>query len=774
MGEFALGQPVPRFEDPRLIRGGGRYADDVSLPGMVHGVVVRSQYAHAKILNIDTRAAQQAPGVLAVLTGEDWAASGFNDLPMPKGRKRRDGSPMHTGKFPALTSDKVRWVGDYVAFVIAETRLQALDAAEMVAVEYLPLTPNVVTGDAPNDSTPLVWDDCANNISFVHLEGDKAATEAAFAKADHIVRHKFVINRVTAATMEPRACVGNYDQFADRYTIYTTLQRAIHYRGQLAKTLRVPESKVHVIAGDIGGSFGMKSGVYNEVALTLFASKVVGRPVKWTSTRSEAFLSDAQARDNVTEAALALDKNGKFLGLHVKTIANVGAYLQPGGDGGATSNLGTLAGVYMTPAIHVDVTAVFTNTNPMRPYRGNGRPEAAYVIERIIDLAALELKMDPAEIRRINIIPPSAMPYKTPLKFVYDSGEFEQGMDLALKMSDWKGFEARRAEAKTRGKLRGIGLSNSIEKAAAPGFEGAEIRFDRSGTVTILSGAVTQGQGHETIFKQLVCDRLGVKPDDVHYVQGDTDAVFLGEGTGGSRTATVGGSALHYAAEKIVDKAMKIAARMLGDDDVDFKDGIFTARKTNKSLTISEIARGSLNPKNLPDGMEVGLIASAVYANDLMNYPNGSHVCELEIDEETGKVDIVSYNVVDDVGTVLNPLLLKGQIHGGVAQGVGQMLMEDLTYDPATGELLAGSFVDYAMPHADNFCPIEVKSNPVPTATNPLGVKGAGEAGCVGALPAVANALANALSVFGIKDVPMPATSARIWGMIQDAKSATS
>jgi carbon-monoxide dehydrogenase large subunit len=770
MGEYALGQPVPRFEDPRLIRGGGRYADDISMPGQTFGVVVRSKHAHARILNIDTSAAEAMPGVLCVLTGEDWKKSGYGDLPMPKGRKRRDGSPMHSGKFPALTPDKVRWVGDYVAFVVAETRLQALDAAEAVVVDYEPLPANIVTGHAPADGTPLVWDDCPNNISFVHQEGNKEATEEAFKKADVVVRHKFVINRVTAATMEPRACVGYYDPAADRYTIYTTLQRAIHYRGQLAKTLRVPESKVHVIAGDIGGSFGMKSGVYNEVALTLFASKVIGRPVKWTSTRSEGFLSDAQARDNVTEAALALTKDGKFLGLQVKTIANVGAYLQPGGDGGATSNLGTLAGVYTTPAIHVDVTAVFTNTNPMRPYRGNGRPEAAYVIERIIDLAALELKMDRSEIRRKNIIPVDALPYKTPLKFVYDSGEFEKGMDMVLDMADWKGFELRRNEARKRGKLRGIGLSNSIEKAAAPGFEGAEIRFDRSGTVTILSGAVNQGQGHETIFKQLVCDRLGVKPGDVHYVQGDTDAVFFGEGTGGSRTATVGGSALYLAAEKIVDKATKVAQKMLGDDEVDFKDGIFTARKTNRSLTINEIAKGSTDPKNLPEGMEVSLIANAVYANDLMNYPSGSHVCELEIDEETGVVEILRYNVVDDVGTVLNPLLLKGQIHGGISQGVGQMLMEDLTYDPTSGELLAGSFMDYAMPKADHFCPIEVVSNPVPTKTNPLGVKGAGEAGCVGALPAVANALADALSIYGIHDVPMPATPARLWHMIQTAK----
>lgn len=771
MGEFALGQAVPRFEDPRLIRGGGRFVDDLAMPGMVHGVVLRSQHAHARVLDIDTSRAETAPGVLAVLTGKEWQASGYADLPMPKGRKRRDGSPMHTGQFPALVIDKVRWVGDYVAFVVAETRFQALDAAEMIDVTYEVLPANVVTGEATDPGKPLVWDDCPNNISFVHLEGDKAATEAAFAKADHIVRHKFVINRVTAATMEPRGCVGHYDPAADRYKIHTTLQRAIHYRGALARTLRVPESKIHVVAGDIGGSFGMKSGLYNEVALVLLASRIVGRPVKWTSTRSEAFLSDAQARDNVTEAALALDKTGRFLGLHVKTIANVGAYLQPGGDGGATSNLGTLAGVYTTPAIHVDVTAVFTNTNPMRPYRGNGRPEAAYVLERIIDLAARELKLDPSEIRRRNLIPPEAMPFKTALKFRYDSGEFEKGMDLVLDMADWKGFEMRRKEARKQGKLRGIGLSNSIEKAAAPGFEGAEIRFDRSGTVTILSGAVTQGQGHETVFKQLVCDRLGVKPDDVHYVQGDTDAVFFGEGTGGSRTATVAGSALHLAAEKILVKARKIAAKMLDVDDLDFKDGIFTSRTTNRSLTIGDVARGATNPKNLPEGEECGLIANAVYANDLMNYPNGSHVCELEIDEETGKVDIVRYNVVDDVGNVLNPLILKGQIHGGVAQGIGQMLMEDLTYDPSTGELLAGSFVDYAMPHADNFCPIDVKSNPVPTDTNPLGVKGAGEAGCVGALPAVANALADALAIYGILDVPMPATSARIWHMIQAAKA---
>jgi carbon-monoxide dehydrogenase large subunit len=771
MRDYSLGQPIERFEDSRLLRGGGRYVDDMQFPGTLYGYVLRSPHAHAKIVVIDTSKAQAAPGVHRVLTGVDWKSSGFGDLPVAAGRKKRDGKPMFRHPFPALVADEVRWVGDYVAFVIAETQAQAIDAAELIEVEYEPLPTVVSTAQAVEPGAPTVWPECPDNICFVHIEGDKAAADAAIASAPHVVKHRFVINRVTAATMEPRGSIGVYDPTSGRYTVYTTLQRAIPFRTQLAKTLKVPESRVRVVAGDIGGSFGMKSGVYNEVGLVLLGAKLTGRPVKWVSTRSESFLADAHGRDNITEAELALDENGKFQGLRIKTIAAVGSYTQPGSEGGPVSNLGTLAGVYTTPAISVDVTAVYTHTNPMRPYRGNGRPEAAYVLERIIDLAADELGIDPVELRRRNLIPPSAMPYKSALSFVFDSGEFEKNMDIALEMADYAGFEARRAEARSRGKLRGIGVSNSIEKAAAPGIEGAEIRFDRSGSVSVLSGAVSQGQGHETIFKQLVSERLGLDPGDITYLTGDTDIIFFGDGTGGSRTATIGGAALEAAATKIIHKAKRLAAHILDVDEVEFSGGIFSSRKTNRSLTMQDVARAAGEPEKLPEGMEPGLIANAVYDHRVPNYPNGCHICEVEIDEETGTTEIVRYSVVDDVGTVLNPLLLKGQIKGGIAQGVGQMLLEDICFDPESGQNLSGSFMDYAMPHAAHFCTINIVSNPVPTLTNPLGVKGAGEAGCVGALPAVANALVDAMAVYGVRDIPMPATPERVWRTLIAAKA---
>jgi aerobic carbon-monoxide dehydrogenase large subunit len=772
VGEFALGQPVSRFEDPRLLRGGGRYVDDMVLPRMAYGYVLRSPHAHARINRIDTAAAKAAPGILAVLTGADWDASGWGDLPVPVGMKQRDGSPSYKPRFPALVKDRVRWVGDYVAFVIAEKLSQAGDAAELIEVDYEPL-PAIISGEeAVKPGAVRVWDDCANNICFVHLEGNKTATDEAFARADKIVKRRFVINRVTAATMEPRGALGDYNAAEDRYTIYTTLQRTHPYRAELANyVIKVPESKIRVVAGDIGGSFGMKSAVYNEVALVLLGSKLIGRPVKWTSTRSEAFVSDAQARDNISDAELALDKEGRFLGLRVKTIANLGAYLQMNSNV-FVGNLGTLAGVYRTPAIHADVTAVFTHTNPVRPYRGNGRPEAAYVIERIVDCAAKELGIDPVELRRRNIIPPEAMPFKSGLTFTYDCGEFAKTLSEAQRVADVAGFAARRSEATTRGKLRGIGLSNTIERAAAPGFEAAEVRFDSSGTVTLLSGSITQGQGHETIFKQILCDRLGLKPDQVHYVQGDTDKVAIGQGTGGSRSATLGGSAVLAASDKIIAKAKAIAAKVMGVEggEVKFEDGVFSSARTNRTLTIGEIAKESLNPRSLPDGMEPGLVAGAMYTAKTANFPNGCHVCELEIDEDTGRVDIMRYSVVDDVGTVMNPLLLEGQVSGGIVQGLGQVLMEDIRFDPQSGQLLTGSFMDYAMPRASDVSAIDIDSHPVPTKTNPLGVKGAGEAGSVGALPAVGNALVNALSVLGIDDVPMPATPERLWRAIRDAR----
>jgi len=767
MGDFAVGQGVARFEDPRLLQGGGRYTDDIKLPGMAHGVVLRSLHAHAKILSIDTKAARVAPGVLAVLTSDDVKAAGFGDLPVHSGLKRRDGSPMYRPRYPMLAEERVRWVGDCVAFVVAETVEQALDGAELIAVDFEPLPAIISTTEASQPGAPRVWDDCPDNIGFTSLFGDKAAVDAGFARAARTVKHRFVINRVTAAAMEPRGAVGDYNAPDRHYTLYTPMQRPHVARAQLAKLMNVPETKVRLVTGDTGGSFGMKSPIFNELPLVLLASKLTGRPVKWISTRTEAFLSDAQGRDHVTEAELALDRDGIFLAMRVKVVAAIGAYLQHSMPA-FMMNAGSMAGVYRTPAIHADISGVFTNTNPVRPYRGNGRPEAAFVIERMVDLAAAELGIDPAELRRRNYIAPSAMPFKTGLTFTYDSGEFEKNMDLALELADVKGLKARKADARKRGKLLGFGISNTIERAAAPSLEGAEVRFDRGGTVTLFSGSNSQGQGHETVFKQLVCDRLGIDPKDAYYVQGDTDAVFFGEGAGGSRSATMAGSAFHNATEKIVAKARAIAAHVLqvDENDLKFEDGVFSTPKTNRTLSIKEIARDALDPAKLPKGMEPGLSATAIYAAPVNNYPNGCHICEVEIDRETGKTEIVRYSVVDDVGTVLNPMLLHGQIHGGVAQGAGQALMEDIHFD-AEGQLVTASFQDYAMPHAHDFCALKVESNPVPTKTNPLGVKGAGEAGCVGALPAVTNAVVDALAEFGVRHIEMPATPERIWRAMQ-------
>jgi carbon-monoxide dehydrogenase large subunit len=767
MGEFAIGQGVSRFEDPRLLQGGGRYVDDIKLPGMAHGVVVRSQHAHATIKSLDVSAAKEAPGVLAVLTAADIKAAGWGDLPIPGGLKRRDGSPMIKTRYPILAEDRVRWVGDCVAFVVAETVAQALDAAELVAVDFEPLPAMTSTEAAAKPGAVKVWDDAPDNVCFVELIGDKAATDAAFAKADHVVKQKLVINRVTAATMEPRGAVGDYNAADERYTLYTAIQRPHPTRIDFAKMMRIRESKIRIVTNDTGGSFGMKSPIFNEMPLVLLASKVTGRPVKWISTRTEAFLSDAQARDNVTEAEMALDKNGIMLGFRVKTIAAIGAYLQTAMPA-FVFNAGSLAGTYRTPAIHVDISAVFTHTNPIRPYRGNGRPEAGFVIERMVDCAADELGIDPAELRRRNYVPPSAMPYKTPLTFTWDCGEFEKNMDLAMQAADVKGFKARKAEAATRGKLRGLGMSNTIERAAPAGLEGAEVRFDRDGTLLLFSGANNQGQGHQTAFTQIVCDRLGVDPKDTQYIQGDTDQVFFGEGTGGSRSSAMAGSAFHLAAEKIITKARAIAAHMLQvqPDDLRYDEGVFSTSKTNRTLSMKELAAAALEPKNLPKDMEAGLFANAVYSAPVANYPNGVHICELEIDRDTGQVQIVRYHVVDDVGTVINPLLMHGQVQGGIAQGVGQALMEDIHFD-AEGQLVTASFQDYAMPHAHDLCDIEVDANPVPTKTNPLGVKGVGEAGCVGALPAVVNALVDALSEFGVRHIEMPATPERVWRAMQ-------
>jgi carbon-monoxide dehydrogenase large subunit len=769
MGEFAIGQGVPRFEDPRLVRGGGTYIDDVAYPGMAHAVVLRSPHAHARIRSIDTAAAKAAPGVLTVITGADWKASGWGDLPSNPGLKRPGGQPMYLPRYTVIAEDRVRWVGDPVAFVVAETIAQAQDAAELVEVDYEPLPSVTATADAMKPGSPPVYQDCPDNVSFVEPIGDKAKVDEAFARAAHVVKHRFVINRITAACMEPRGAVVSYHAAQGLYTVHAPTQRPHGYRSDMAKIMRVPDSKVRVIAGDVGGSFGMKTPVFNETPLAALASKITGRAVKWMSTRTEAFLSDAQGRDNVTEAELALDKDGRFLAMRVKVVAAIGAYLQNNMPA-FFLNAGTMAGTYRTPAIFVEATGVFSNTNPVRPYRGNGRPESAFIIERMVELAADQLKIDPVELRRRNYIAPGEMPYKTGLTFTYDCGEFEKNMDLALKLADVAGFERRRKEARQRGKLLGLGLSSTIERAAAPGTEGGEVRFDRTGSVTIFSGSSSQGQGHETIFKQLVCDQLGLNPDEVRYVQGDTDEVFYGEGTGGSRSATMGGSALQIATEKVVTKARLVAAHALkvAPEDLNFADGVFSSSKTNQTITMKEVAVAAVTPAKLPPDVEPGLISTGVFTAKTSNYPNGCHVCEVEIDIETGVPQVVRYNVVDDVGTVMNPLLLHGQVQGGIAQGVGQALMEDIQFD-AGGQMITASFMDYAMPRAHNLCDMEVEANPVPTRTNPLGTKGAGEAGCVGALPAVVNAVVNALSDYGVTHIEMPATPERIWRAMQKA-----
>ena len=529
---------------------------------------------------------------------------------------------------------------------------------------------------------------------------------------------------------------------------------------------------MRVVALDVGGSFGMKSPVYNEGPLCLWASKILHRPVKWMGDRSESFLSDYAGRDNITTASLALTAQGKFLGFKVETLAGLGAYIGSATPNPAINNLGTLAGVYMIPAISVKVTGVITNNNPVTPYRGAGRPEAALIIERTIDLAADKLNFDPAELRRLNTIPPEAMPYKTALYFTYDCGEFEKNMDITMDMADWHGFEKRREESLSLGKLRGIGMSNTIERAASPGFEAAEIRVGRSGTVTLQSGSCTQGQGHETVFKQIVADKLGIDFNDINYVWGDTDKVAFGHGTGGSRSSALGGSAVNMATDKVIEKAIKIAAHNLeaAPEDIELSEGLFTVVGTDKALSFIEVAKAAVNPNSIPKDMEPGINEQATYTADMMNYPNGCHICELEIDPDTGIIEILKYSVVDDVGTVMNPLLLKGQIMGGIVQGVGQALMEDVAYDE-NGQLITGSFMDYGMPRADNMSYMDIKSNPVPTKTNPLGVKGAGEAGNVGGLPAVMNAIIDALSPLGILHLDMPCTPEKIWRAIQSCNN---
>ncbi|HEV2161435.1 MAG TPA: xanthine dehydrogenase family protein molybdopterin-binding subunit [Stellaceae bacterium] len=777
MREFDLGRAVPRTEDLLLLRGRGRYTDDVDLPRVAHLYVLRSPHAAARIRGIDATAAQDAPGVIGVLTGRDAAADGLGTFRGRIARKRPDGSPNYQPAYRILALDRVQHVGDPVAAIIAETLAQAKDAAELISVDYDILPSVTDTAGTLAPGAPQVWDEAPGNICFVEHVGNEAKVKEAFARAKTVVRQRFVVSRVAASPMEGRAALGVYDTREERYTLTAGLQAPHLMRADLADNIfKLPANRFRVISPDVGGGFGMKGSAFPEYALVLWAAKRVGRPVKWFAERGESFIGDHHARDNVSEVALALDENGKFLALDVATVANIGAYIASNGLHVPVGNLGGLAGPYTTKDIHVKVTGVFSNTNATCPYRGAGRPEASFCIERVIDMAAAELKIDRVALRRRNLIPPSSMPFKTGLVFTYDCGEFERVMDKALALGDWPGVAARKEEARRRGNLYGAGIVSVIEvaggPAAAPFEEATEIRFDATGSATLLLGSHNHGQGHETAFRQLANHFLGLAPEQVTVIYGDTDKVFHGRGTFGSRSLSVGGAALQLAAERVIEKGKKVAGHLLeaAIADIEFADGTFTVAGTDKSIDLTAVARASFNPLRMPPGLEIGLDANAVFRPPAGTFPNGCHICEVEIDPDTGVATIARYAVVDDVGRIVNPLLLEGQIHGGIAQGAGQALCEAMVYDRDSGQPLSGSFMDYCLPRATDFCPIEVGEHNVPSKSNPLGIKGAGEAGCVGALPAVMNAINDALLPLGIRHFDMPATPERLWQAIQTAK----
>lgn len=772
-----IGAAIPRIEDRRLLRGLGRYTDDHAVPGALHLVLVRSPYAHAAFSAIDSTAALAMPGVAGVITGVDLV--GLGTLQTSVQRHLPDGSPMPRPPYRVLATDRARFVGDPVAAVLAETRAQARDAAEAVLVDWQEL-PSVTDAAAAFDAGPEVWPELApGNLCFLFRQGDKAATDAAFARAAHVVRQPMRISRVGATPMEPRAAIGAWDAATERYTLTSGVQVPHKLRDELAVLLGVPSSALRVVSPDMGGAFGMRGAPTQEHALVLWAARRFGRPVRWAADRTEAFLSDFHARDNFSTVELALDRDGIFLGLRVTTVANLGAYLSFNTPHSSTNNLGGLAGTYRTPHIFSEVRGAFTNCQPTAPYRGAGRPEATFAVERIIDIAADELGIDRVDLRRRNLIDASAMPFRTGLVFTYDSGDFARGMDVAMREADWDGFEARRAEAASRGKLRGVGIANAIEIAggpqAQPNEEGAEIRFDAQGNATVLLGSHNHGQGHETAFRQVALSLLGLPHDRVRIVQGDTDQVAHGRGTFGSRSLMAGGAAFAMAAESIIAKGRAIAAHLLeaAEVDVEFAAGRFAVAGTDRGVGFDAVARAAFTPGALPKGMPMGLMAQAVTTPGAPTFPNGCHVCEVEVDPDTGVVQVAGYVVADDVGTVINPKLLNGQIHGGIAQGLGQALLEDMRFD-VSGQLLTASFMDYAMPRALDFPALHVHSNPTPTTSNPLGVKGAGEAGTVGALPVVVNAVLDALRPLGVRHIDMPLSPQTVWRAIVLASPSSS
>ena len=789
MAEDGIGASVRRKEDYRFLIGEGHYVDDIDRPGQAYAVFVRSPHAHAGIPGIDTAAARSAPGVVGVFTSADLEADGVNGQICGWVFADKSGEKFAVPPRSALAKETVRYVGEQVAVVIAETLDQAKDAAERVAVDYDPRPTCASTARALDSGSPQVHDEAPGNLCFDWEIGDKDATEAAFAKAHHVTKLELVNNRLAPNAIEPRAAVGEYDPGDESFTLHVTTQMPHAARVILSAFNGVaPEHKLRVIGPDIGGGFGSKLPVYNEEIVCIWAAKKVGRPVRWTCDRSEAFLADVHGRDHVTTAELALSEDGTFLGLRAVTVANMGAYLSTLAPGVATWLYGLLmAGQYRTPAIYVNVKGCFTHTCPVDLLRGAGRPEATYVVERLVDNAAREMGIDAVDIRRRNLIPPDAFPYQTPVVHSYDSGDYEPILDKALEMIDYGGFAGRRDEAKARGKLRGIGLCTYLEAcglgpsnvAGAIGFglglwEVAEIRFNPTGSVTLFTGNQAQGQSHETTFAQVVADKLGVPIENVEVVHGDTARSPFGMGTSGSRSLAVGGSAIVKAAEKIIAKSKKIAAHLLeaAEADIEFAEGTFTVKGTDRSKTIAEIAFAAYVPHNYPlDELEPGLDETAFYDPGNFTFPAGCHVCEVEIDPETGAVEIVDWVIVDDFGRLVNPMIVEGQVHGGAAHGAGQALLENALFDD-TGQLVTGSFMDYTMPRADDVPSFRIDFTETLCPHNPLGVKGCGEAGAIAAPPSVINAVIDALAPLGVSHVEMPATPERVWQAIQSAGAA--
>src|SRR5580704_15274144 len=773
MGKFGLAQPIRRVEDFRLLVGVGRYTDDIVLPGLLHGIVLRSPHAAARINKIDTTTALSLDGVKAVYTAADLKADGIAPMPCAAPVQNRDGSNMASPPHPALADGAVRHVGDPVAFVIAETLKAARDAAEQITVDYNVLPAITDTAMAIEPGAPQVWPEVENNVVFDWEIGDKAATDAEFARAAHVTKLTVVNNRVVVASMEARAAIADYDPTTGRWTLYTSTQGGWLIKGLLGSVFATDPAKFRVITPDVGGGFGMKAFLYAEHVLTCYAARKLERPVKWASERGEAFLADTQGRDNVTLGELAIDKDGIFRALRTRNIANMGAYLSTFGPyiptfaGGAV-----LSGVYGFRAIYANVLGVFTHTVPVDAYRGAGRPESNYLLERLVDAAARELKIDPAELRRRNMVPPSAMPHATPVGKTYDSGDFPKVLDSALQRMDYAGFAGRRTDAAKRGKRRGIGLSYYLEVTVGDPTERAEIRFAGDGFVDVYVGTQSTGQGHETAYTQLTANQLGIDGDKIRIRQGDTDTIPSGGGTGGSRSLYSQGHAILVTADAGIQKGKQAAAETLeaAPADIEFADGRFSIVGTDRGIDI--IALADTERRKAAAGKQANTLDAAEVATVAEHtFPNGCHMTEVEVDPETGVGEIVRYRVCDDFGKTVNPMIVRGQVHGGVAQGLGQALLERTWYDAASGQLLTGSFMDYALPRADDFPDFEVDLLEVPSVANPLGVKGAGEAGSVGSPPAIINAIIDALSADGVTHIDMPATPEVIWKALASAKA---